>query len=60
MLSQESRIGGTGGMLCWIKERYCHLVHLHQVKHESEQRGMHFEARLVQSIGNDGKHILYQ
>ena len=43
---------------CGIKQRNGDLIGLDQMKHETKQGSMHFEARLVQTIGHDGKDIL--
>lgn len=60
MISEEHGIGLTRRSSGWIKQRDCHLVHLNQMKHVSEKRGMHFKSRLVQTISEHCEYVLDQ
>ena len=39
-------------------ERNSDLLILHQMEHQLEQCGVHFEAALVEAIGHDAENIL--
>lgn len=60
MVAQECGIRLAERRRRGIKERDRHLIHLDQMKHLPQQRRVHSESRLVQSIRHDGEDILNQ
>lgn len=47
VISKENRIGLAWWCSGWVKERDGNLVHLDQMKHVTEKRGMHFKPGLM-------------
>mmetsp|Transcript_11724 Transcript_11724/g.27683 ORF Transcript_11724/g.27683 Transcript_11724/m.27683 type:complete len:265 (-) Transcript_11724:1003-1797(-) len=60
VLPQEGGVGLAGRSGRRVEQRDGHLVHLHQMEHVAEKRGVHFEARLVQAVRHHRKNVLDQ